>query len=283
VALRRWIVLAVGGLLLSVPACSGPLGSAAPPVLTVQGAGTAIDLRPWSYCWGNSCADGMPPQVPPSVGAGDRVRVSGSDSNLRLTGQFTAADQECPRTQYVQLGTMARQLPLWPAGPAGTYDVTLQVEGSQGHSASYSFRWTTTRDGAWPEPAASAAVLADNDGTTTSFGVEVSVENLARTPRRASASVEVTSAEGVKTRIEPKRVEPTEGCDAAGSVRFAAPEGEAQMAVGSGSAPFRYAVLLVLDGRSYRGTATWPDDQLPDYGPATRLRFTPDLPALPRR
>jgi hypothetical protein len=281
---RRWLVLALGCLLLlPVSGCGGPFASAGPPTLTVQGAGESVDLRPWSYCWGDGCADGMPPESLPSVGAGDRVRVSSSDIGLRLSAEFTATDEECARVQHVPLGTMGKHLSLWPAGPAGTYDVLLHAEGSQGHSASYSFRWTTTRDGVWPVPAASASVLADDDGTITSYGVEVTVENMAMTPRQASASIEVTSAQGRTTTVRPQRVEPGEACGPTGSVAFGAPATAAQEVITSGSAPFRYEVQLVLDGRSYLGTATWPDDQRADAHPSVGLEFRPELPALPRR
>jgi len=132
VALRRSVVLSLGCLLLSMSGCSVPFGSDEPPTLTVQGAGAAVDLEAWSYCWGDVCADGMPPQSLPSVGAGHRVRVSGNDVGLRLSAQFVAAEEECARVQHVPLGTMGKHLSLWPAGPADTYDVQLQVEGSQG-------------------------------------------------------------------------------------------------------------------------------------------------------
>ena len=279
---RRGLLLALG-CLLPVLGCSGPLASADPPTLTVQGGEGVIELQPWSYCWGSVCADGVPPRSLPSVGASDRVRLSSSDTGLSLSAQFTAAEGECARVQRVPLGSMGRHLSLWPAGPAGTYDVMVGVAGSQGHSASYGFRWTTTRDGVWPVPAASAAVLADDDGRITTYGVEVSVENLGATPREASATIEVTSAEGRTSTIRPLRVEPGEGCDPAGSLAFQAPETAAQAVIVSGSAPFRYEVRLVLDGRTYRGTATWPDDQQADAHPSTTLAFRPALPALPRR
>lgn len=280
---RRRFVLALGCLLLPVLGCSSPLASADPPTLTVQGAGEVIELRPWSYCWGSVCADGVPPRSLPSVGAGDRVRLSSSDTGLSLSAQFTSAQEECARVQRVPLGSMGQHLSLWPAGPAETYAVLIEVAGSQGHSASYGFRWTTTRDGVWPVPAASAAVLADDDGRITSYGVEVGVENLGMTPREASATVEVSSAEGRTSTIRPLRVEPDEGCEPAGSLAFRAPETAAHAVIASGSAPFRYEVRLVLDGRTYRGTATWPDDQQADAHPSVTLDFRPALPALPRR
>ena len=282
VALRCRLVLTFGCLLLSVTGCSSPFSSTDPPTLTVQGAGAPVDLRPWSYCWGHACADGAPPQSLPSVGAADRVRVAGSEIGLGFSAQFAASKDDCARVQHVFLGTMGKDFSLWPAGPAGTYDVQLHVEGAQGHSASYSFQWTTTRDGVWPVPAASTSVLADNDGTITSYGVNLSVENLALTPRRASATIEVTSAEGLKTTIQLRRAQAGERCEPTGSIRFEAPETEAQPAIASGSAPFRYQVLLVLDGRNYRAAASWPDDQIPDYHPYVKLQFRPELPALPR-
>jgi len=36
----------------------------------------------------------------------------------------------------------------------------------------------------------------------------------------------------------------------------------------------------VLDGVTYHGTATWPDDTVPDLVPYVRLTFDPPLPAL---
>lgn len=279
--LGRRLVPALSCLTLWAAGCSVPAAVTGPPTITVGGPRATVDLQPWSYCWGSVCADGAPPQSLPAAGAGDRLTLSSRDAGLRLSAQFVAADQDCPRSQHVTLGTMGRQLSLWPAGPAGTYDVQLHVEGPQGHSASYSFRWTTTRDGVWPVPAASASVLADDSGTTTSYGVEVSVENLATTPRQASATIEVTSAEGRTTSIRPPRVRIGEGCDPTGSLAFSAGESAAQAVIASGSLPFEYEVRLVLDGRTYRGTGTWPDDQRADAHPSVELDFRPALPALP--
>ena len=68
-----------------------------------------VGLQAWSYCWGDVCADGVPPQSVPSVGAGERVRVSSSSVGLSLSAEFVAAEEECARVQHVPLGTMGKQ------------------------------------------------------------------------------------------------------------------------------------------------------------------------------
>lgn len=105
---------------------------------------------------------------------------------------------------------------------------------------------------------------------------------MATTPRQASATIKVTSAEGRTTILRPQRVDVSEGCEPPGSLTFQSPETAAQAVIASGSTPFRYEVQLVLDGRSYRGTATWPDDKRADAQPSVDLDFRPKLPALPQ-
>lgn len=256
-ARRRWALLAVVSLQLvclqlGASGCGWSATSSAPPTLRVTGAGSAVTLEPWSYCWVNACADGVPPEQVPDVGRAERVEVATSESGLR----FTASGEECPRVQPVALGTQANAFPMWPAGPAGTYDVELSAEGGEGRSASYAFRWTTTRAGVAPTPTASVVVLAEDGDAIGTSGVELSVENLRTTPRRALASVVVTSAEGVRTSIKLERPRGLGDCEPAGSIRFHAARSEALPVLASGSEPFRYEVLLVLDGRSYRSSAT---------------------------
>jgi hypothetical protein len=41
----------------------------------------------------------------------------------------------------------------------------------------------------------------------------------------------------------------------------------------------QYEVELVLDGRRFLATASWPADEIRGYEPSVALRFTPDLPA----
>jgi hypothetical protein len=83
--------------------------------------------------------------------------------------------------------TGGEEFVLRPAGFASTYDVTLFGRGNG--DLFVTFRWTTPTDGPLPVPEARLAVLAGHDGRVDSYGVELEVINLARTPKRASATI----------------------------------------------------------------------------------------------
>lgn len=278
----RWRSLAVLLVLAFAYGCGGASSSRSPPQLTVHGAGPPVTLSPFSYCWGDTCADGAPREPLPDAGRADQLRVELSEIGLTFTAELRQSGRPCARTHTVRLGETATHFTIWPAGPAGTYDVNLFADGGPGRSVSYAFRWTTTRNGVWPIPAASAAVVADNHGAVEGSEVEVGLENLAKTPGSAAGSLTVTSADGRRTAIRLTRLSPSEGCLSDGSVRFRGTTADGSRAAASGSPPFRYDVTLVLDGRTYRGTGTWPDDQIADFHPYVALRFSPALPALPR-
>jgi hypothetical protein len=110
--------------------------------------------------------------------------------------------------------------------------------------------------------------------------VELSINDLRSTPRtdRASASAVITGASGASTRIwlERKQVQ----CLAEGLVLFSAPEEAGRRAASAGPAPFRYDVTVVINGSTYRASATWPVDVDPSCTPCVPLVFQPALPAL---
>src|SRR5262245_15791292 len=172
---------------------------------------------------------------------------------------------------------------LRPAGDAGTYDVTLSGRG--GGDVVAAFRWTTPTDGRLPVPQARLAVLADHDGAIDSYGVELSVVNLAASPAEATASVTVTAANGKALTFDAVR-EQSEDLGAQrcrtieGSLYWDGPDNRGVQAAHLGPAPFSYDVVLTLDGVRYQATARWPDDQRPDNKPSVALDFQPPLPAL---
>ena len=47
-----------------------------------------------------------------------------------------------------------------------------------------------------------------------------------------------------------------------------------------GDAPFRYEIEVILDGKRYEATATWPDDEIKGNEPSVALDFSPELPSL---
>ena len=147
-----------------------------------------LSLDPWTYCYGNGCADGAPPESPDSIGSPDSVEVSYPLSGWRFEATFVETDATCPRRITVPDLGGESPFTLLPAGPAGTWNVDLFGRGDGGDVAT-TFQWTTPVDGSLPEPSGSAAVLASNDGEIDSYGVELGVEILRRhRARRARPS-----------------------------------------------------------------------------------------------
>lgn len=236
-----------------------------------------IDLHAWTYCYRNGCADGAPPPNPAEVGEPEKVFVEFPLRGWSFTASFTPAGEECGRVQQVPLEVTGEgEFVLRPAGYAGTYDVTLFGKGNG--DLFTTFRWTTPTDGPLPRPLARLAVLANDDGPVDSYGVELAVTNLARTPRDASARITVKASNGDALTFKARRSRG--GCFPEGTVYWDGPDDKGQAAAGLGERPFTYEVELRIDGERYVARATWPEDQIPGNEPSVSLRFTPNLPAL---
>ncbi|MBA2366380.1 MAG: hypothetical protein H0V77_08020 [Actinobacteria bacterium] len=247
----------------------------APPPVTVRFSDQSIDLHAWTYCYGNGCINGAPPDNPPEVGQPGEVIVEFPLSEWSFTASFSPAGEECGRIQQVPLKpTGDRKFLLRPAGYAGAYDVTLFGRGNG--SLSTTFRWTTPTDGPLPNPKARLAVLANPDGDIDSYGVELEVTNLARTPRRASATVTVEASSGDALSFKVTRADGR--CFPEGTVYWDGPDSEGLAAAELGNQPFTYKVELMLDGERYVASATWPDDEIAGNEPSVPLHFTPNLP-----
>jgi hypothetical protein len=255
------------------------------PPVTMTGADGAVDLQPWTYCWTSSptsgeCADGAPPDDLADPGTGSELRFTFPRPGWSFRAVLRPADQPCGRQQDVLVDTVGAQEHLvLPAGPAGSYDVDLFGKGPEG-SVAVTVRWTTTVDGPVPVPTASTAVLAEDEGRITSYGVELIVDDLAKTPEQVAATITVTSSEGRALSFDATPV--TGECQEEGWIHFAGPDEQGQQAAALGSAPFTYDVDLVLDGRRHTATATWPTDVPADRSPSVPLDFDPPLPALRR-
>ncbi len=96
------------------------------------------------------------------------------------------------------------------------------------------------------------------------------------------ATITVTAADGESLSFTPTRSEvAAHGCRSVeGTLAWDGPDSAGQRAATLGPAPFTYEVILVLDGETYHGSATWPDDTIPDYEPNASLTFTPPLPPV---
>ena len=248
-----------------------------PPAVIVRAAAQVLELKPWTYCYRGGCVDGMAPWDPPNVGDPSAVVVEFALDGWTFSASFRTVGRDCARRQrlpVVQAGTHMHLLE--PAGPAGTYDVTLFGRGPGG-DLFVSFRWTTLHDGPMPVPDAWLSILANHDGEVDSYGVEFSVGGLATTPRIAAAEITVTAADGRSLTFEPIR-EP--GCQGAGVVIWNGPDSAGQQVASLGSTPFTYDVVLELDGARYSASASWPSDVIEGNEPSVSLDFSPPLPAL---
>ena len=256
-------------LILVGSACTTSV-AASTPTFTVHGQGDPIELSAWSFCNRSMCADGHPPDDPPSVGRPAAVAVRFSEPGWALTAGFSASDKDCTREFAVPLTpTDGGEWTLKPAGPAGRYDVDLRAEGSPG-SAVATFTWTTPARGTIPAPA--AELLTDF--------LELHVRNLDRTPKTARATVTVTAADGKVTTVQPKAEPLEEGanCPDIGRIDLYAGETAPE---DYGLEPLRYDVRLELDGQQYRAKATAPADvEHRDGHPQVALTFSPPLPAF---
>jgi hypothetical protein len=141
-------------------------------------------------------------------------------------------------------------------------------------------RWTTPADGPLPVPEAHLGVLADNDGVVDSYGVELSVTNLASSPDHATAVVTVAASGGEELSFEPTLTSlAPAGCDAVeGQVYWTGPDAKGKEAAALGDPPFTYTVELTLDGTAYVATATWPMTSSPTSSRTCRWPSTRRCP-----
>jgi hypothetical protein len=252
----------------------------APPPFRVRYDDQEVVLRPHTFCFGNGCADGAPPRHVVSVGSPSQVQVFVPVEGWDLEVTFTSGDAECGRRQSVRPDGADGWFVLEPVGRAGDQRVDLFASGEGGDMIA-AFDWRTTEDGQLPAPTAVMSVIADHDGRPDSYGVELSLVNLAATPETATAQVTVTAATGRSLTFDAHRM--TGGCLSEGSVYFDGPDGSGREAAGLDDFPFTYVVSVTIDGSTHRATARYPDDEIEDNEPNVRLDFDPPLPAVGRQ
>lgn len=255
-----------------------PSDTEAPPGVVVVGGGRVLELQPWTTCWTNYCADGMPPAVLELIEDDHALLVEFPVDGWEFEARSQAAGDPCSRSQSVALvrihPTVFR---LDPFGLAGDHDITLFGRGPGG-DLFVSFRWTTSVDGVLPVPEATLSILADHDGEVDSYGSELLVQGLGSTPEGTGASVVVTAASGASHEIEFEA--PGAGCQPDGSIWLTAPDSEGLAAAALGEPPFTYDVELRIDDAVHRAQAIWPADEDEECAPCVPLRFDPPLPAM---
>lgn len=274
---RAFVVLTCLAVGCSQAGLRGGGPSDGPPPVRIHWDDRSTKLEPWTWCYGNTCADGAPPENPVNVGSPDEVIVQYPLSEWTFKSSFTPAGEPCGRTQSARLEELDDgRFVVKPLGFAGSYDVTLRGQGNG--DLFVTFRWTTPSDGPLPKPKAYLGVVTDHDGEFDSYGVELSIWNMASTPNKARATITVTSAQ--RRSITFDATNRRRRCMAEGSLYWNGPYDKGTEAARLGSAPFEYEVLLRLDGKRYRAKARWPQDEIPWLAPYVWLPFRPKLPAL---
>ena len=252
-------------------------GIESPPPVTITTVDQSFELDAWSYCYSNGCVDGAPSENLPDVGSPDEVIVEFPLEGWSFMASFQPSGERCGRYQDVRLQSSGDgRFVLHPVGHADSYDVTLYGRGEG--SLAVSFRWTTPSDGPLAEPEARAAILAGGPHDLQSYGVELELKNLAETPEEASATITVEASDGGSVTFEAERAHGR--CWPEGTVYWDGPDDKGTEATQLGEAPFHYTVDVMLDGRRYVGTGTWPKDEIRGNAPSVSLDFSPPLPAL---
>lgn len=251
-----------------------------PPVVLHLPDGSTHDLAPWSYCLDGGCADGAWPANPVDVGSPEWVDVTfgspGWDFEATFHEPRTRTDEVHGRSVAATVEPRGEHtFRVRPAGRAGPWHVDLFGRG-EGGDVIVTFVWTTTADGDFPDAGSGeVSVLVEDDGTLSSYGVELGLSDLARTPREATASIEVIAEDGRSATLD---LGPPVRTWEEGRVAWDAGPRLAAPAVALGGESFEYRVTVRLDGERYVGTATWPEDTNPEIVPAVPLDFEPALP-----
>lgn len=140
---RTWAAATL--LTLMLGACEEGLVRDEPPPVIVRSGDRSFELRAWAYCFGDTCADDLPPADPLHVGSPGAIIVEFPLDGWSFTAFFARAEG-CRRAQRITLEALGLgRSVLRPAGHADTYDVTLFGKGDG--DLSVTFRWSTPRDG----------------------------------------------------------------------------------------------------------------------------------------
>lgn len=245
--------------------------------------GQVVDEQPWTACLGNRCWDGGPGLGGPipSIGSPDALYFAFDYPGWKFHWvSFNPVDDECGGRSITVRATPVtdRIFRVDPAGLRGEWRVDVFGRAPGGGDAVTSVRWTTPGDGSMPEPRATGSLFTDQDGTRVApyGGPELHLADLARMPARAAASWTVTDRAGTSVAVPLRREESR--CERDGAASFQGPElTPAELDSFSGES-VTYTVELSLDGKTYTGTAQWPQDETAE-APYTRFTFDPPLPA----
>jgi hypothetical protein len=261
-----------------------------PPPIILRAGGTETTLAIWSACWSsgnaNGCADGHPPDVAPDIGGPPEVEVAFDAPGWRFSATAMPTADTCSGRQETAdlTATGATTHRLLPMGRAGDYTITLSGRSTDAATnkgdVATTFRWHTPRNGPSAPPTATMGLLATPPEIKASLGAELTAQSLgvSTTAAAVSASAVVTAASGEAMTVEFHR-HPGLECVPDGFLFLRSDGEDGRRLTALGPSPFRYDITLTIAGTTYRGAGTWPQDQIHDCAPCTKLRWDPPLPA----
>jgi hypothetical protein len=262
------------------------LGPRKVPSVIIRTAGSALDVRPYTWSYRDTCADGDPPDPLPSIGDAESAEIVFPISDWELSAYFTQANERCPLTQFVPLDkNSAGNWVLEPMGYSDKYQIGISAFSPDWEvalewgDAFYAFEWTTPHDGPLAVPSANISLLVLYDDRVGADEVALYVQDVATAAPSAAARLTVTAADGVSSSFD---LDPDPGCAGSGDLRWYGPNETASRLADLGPAPFTYDVVVQLDGQTYAAHATWPTQDTEPNRP-TPLEFSPPLPALQTR
>lgn len=257
------------------------------PSVIIRTADSALEVKPHTYCYRDTCADGEPPDPMPSIGDAEGVEIEFPISDWEFSAYFRQADERCPLTQTVQLDkNSGGNWVLEPMGYRDTYEIWISgfspewEDALEWGDAFYAFEWTTPRDGPLAIPSASISLLYLYDGGVYVEGVTMYMFDVATAARSAHARLTVTADNGASLSFD---LDSEPGCAGSGDLAWRGPDDEAARLPDLGPPPFTYQVVVELDGAMYEANAVWPPENLEPHQYSMPLEFTPPLPALQPR
>lgn len=267
-----------------------PDGLERPPDLRVKAADGWVDVSPHTWCWGNGCVDGVPPDPLPDLGTADAPLLLEVPAGWQVLHSWSPVGTDCgPQLRGTTVTGAGAPVELEPLGAAGEWQLDVMVRPPEGGDVVAAMGLTTSQDHPLPEPELRLTSFFDHDGTVVQYGpLELAGSYLPPAlldagPDGTKAVLTVRSADGRTSTIDlHPATRPDDACQEPSTVLLrerGRGQGSSEHAVEDdlGEPPYQLTLELHLAGASYTGTATWPDD-VDEEDSTIRPEMTPKLP-----
>jgi hypothetical protein len=297
-------------LVLALTACgqeSGPTSEAAgdegasrtvpdpdragPPALTLLRPEGDVDLEPYTWCFPDDsgaagCADGARPADPPTTSAAGSVSFTFPLDGWSFTASFREPGERtgCERTWQTPVRSEGDGTYVVPAlGPVGHWEVDISGYADAGGDLFAAFGWTMATASTEAAVARGEVGLLGppsvyEDRDLEAYGPTLYLSGLAEEP--ADVFADVVLSDGTASATYALHASRQDACRDDGAVALEGDDPNRALDLPAlGEPPYSHEVHLTMDGRTYVGTGTWPDDLTPRTSNQLALTWTPALPA----